>query len=369
VVSEHFDQWDLNHDGRLETSEIDQLMNRHAIKGEAAAALAVLKQRERHTPARDRLQFALTAADLGHFDAQAGEGVATDIARGSARPFHAESHFQKNLKMVESLVPRLFAGDGPNFQAMKQGPIGDCYFFCLAGYLAARQPARIRQMIEVEPSGNYLVHFLDGETYPVAAPTEAELIVNNSGSSLADGTWLCVLEKAVGERMRQTTRKAEKRTAEATDAMAAGGSTGTVIRLFSGHTARTITLRDAREAAIRMREIRRELPIALAHDRLASVEMNNPPRGQAKVPGLGYHHAYAILAYDSATDSVTVWNPWGQHFEPKGPEGPTHGFATRHGVFQVPVSTLYHQFSTVHIETTEPASPGVHTRLISPRRR
>ena len=128
------------------------------------------------------------------------------------------------------------------------------------------------------------------------------------------------------------------------------------MRLFSGHKSLTIKLRDPAEAAVRKREIRRDLAITLAHHRLAAVSMGDPPAGQNKVPGLGYHHAYAILGFDPANGQLKVWNPWGQHFKPKGPEGPTHGFATEHGVFKIPLDTFYQLFSSVHLETTERAT-------------
>lgn len=369
VVQAHFAAWDLNHDGRLEGQEIDKLMTRRSIRGEAAAALAVLKLRERQTPAPERPGFTLSPGDIDDLDRHGSPTVAVDKARKAPHAFHAESTFKRYTHMLESLVPRLYAGSGPDFPAMKQGPIGDCYLFCLTGYLAARHPAKIRQMIVVEPNGNFVVRFPDGEEFPVSAPTEAELLVNNSASSLADGIWLCVLEKAIGERMRRTARDPANRTAEATDAMAAGGSTGMIIPLYSGHKARSIKLRDGRESAARLQELRRELPATLAHGRMASVEMGNEPPGQPKIPGLGYHHAYAILAFDPKSDRVTVWNPWGQHFQPKGPEGLQYGFAAEHGIFHIPLTILYHQFSTVHLETTEPATVGQSPRHKAPRRR
>jgi hypothetical protein len=91
------------------------------------------------------------------------------------------------------------------------------------------------------------------------------------------------------------------------------------------------------------------------------VEMDNPESDAQKIPGIGYHHAYAIMGFDLKTDQVTVWNPWGQHFEPKGPEGAGHGFATEHGIFHIPLATLYQHFSTVHLETTERATTASST--------
>ena len=94
----------------------------------------------------------------------------------------------------------------------------------------------------------------------------------------------------------------------------------------------------------------------LAHRKLAGVNMGRqPPAGQAKIPGIGYHHAYAVFGFDPKTDLVTLWNPWGQNFQPKGQEGVAHGFATKHGIFRIPLKTLYAQFSNMVWETNEPA--------------
>jgi hypothetical protein len=358
VVHEHFAAWDLNHDGKIEGREIDTLMTRRSIRGEAAVALAVLKLRERHTPAAVRPGFTLSARDIDDLDALADPVVAIDAAKGPPKPFHAEAQFKRCLKMLQSVDTRLYAGSGPDFSVMKQGGIGDCYFFCLTGFLASKHPKKLLDMIQTTATGNYVVKFLDGETFTVGAPTEAELLINNSASSLTDGIWLCVLEKALGQRLRAQSKDPAKRTAEPTDAMAAGGSTATVMTLYSGRKAKSIKLREPRQAGARLRELRHELPITLSHGRMASVEMDNPESNVQKLPGIGYHHAYAIMEFDPKTDRVTLWNPWGQNFQPKGPEGSAHGFVTEHGIFHIPLSTLYQHFSTVHLETTERATAG-----------
>jgi len=360
VVHEHFAAWDLNHDGKIEGREIDTLMTRRSIHGEAAAALAVLKLRERHTPAAVRPGYTLSASDVDNLDALA-DPVAIDPAK-PPKPFHAETQYKRYLKILKTMVPQLYAGSGPDFTVMKQGGIGDCYFFCLTGFLASKHPNRIREMIQTGPNGNYLVKFFDGESFSVGAPTEAELLVNNSSSSLADGIWLCVLEKAVGQRLRARSKDPAKKTAEPTDAMAAGGSTSTVMTLYSGHKPKSISLRDPRQAGARLQELRREIPATLAHGRMASAEMDALANGLQKIPGLGYHHAYAIFAFDADRDLVTLWNPWGNHFQPKGSEGAEHGFATEHGLFQIPLKTLYQHFSTVHLETTGRATADGTTR-------
>ncbi len=273
VVHDHFEAWDLDHDGKLEAREIDTLMTKRSIHGDAAAALAVLKLRERRTPASIRKGFTLTSQDVDGLDSLTDDGAAIDPAKGPPKPFHSETQFRRYRKTLQTLVPKLYAGEGPDFSVMKQGPIGDCYFFCMTGYLALKHPNKIRHMIQSGPNGNYTVQFLDGETFPVSAPTEAELLINNSSSSLSDGIWLCVLEKAIGERLRKISKDPAKRTAEPTDAMAFGGSTAAVMTLYSGHKAKVIKLREPKQASARLQELRHDLSVTLAHGRMVGLEM------------------------------------------------------------------------------------------------
>ena len=76
-----------------------------------------------------------------------------------------------------------------------------------------------------------------------------------------------------------------------------------------------------------------------------------------KTPGLGYGHAYGLIGFDHKADKVTVWNPWGNNFKPKGAEGPEHGYTTTNGVFNVPIHEFYKVFSTAHFESDKKLVP------------
>ena len=73
---------------------------------------------------------------------------------------------------------------------------------------------------------------------------------------------------------------------------------------------------------------------------------------EVTTPGLTPKHAYAVLAYDEATDQVTLWNPHGQAFTPKGPAGLANGYPTKDGVFRLPVEEWVVQFSGFAYEKT-----------------
>jgi thiol-disulfide isomerase/thioredoxin/tetratricopeptide (TPR) repeat protein len=61
-------------------------------------------------------------------------------------------------------------------------------------------------------------------------------------------------------------------------------------------------------------------------------------------------HAYALLRYDSKTDTVDLWNPHGNNFKPKGPPGLTNGYPTKDGLFTVPLDDFVQQFTGVSFE-------------------
>jgi len=88
--------------------------------------------------------------------------------------------------------------------------------------------------------------------------------------------------------------------------------------------------------------------------------MSAPPPSQKKTPGLGYGHAYSVIAYNAKADKVTIWNPWGNTFTPKGPDGLEHGYKTERGIFQVPLHEFYHHFSSTLVESNKKAAPAAH---------
>ena len=73
-------------------------------------------------------------------------------------------------------------------------------------------------------------------------------------------------------------------------------------------------------------------------------------------PNISTKHAYAVLAYDAAADRVTIWNPHGQTFYPKGPPGIANGYPTEHGRFTLPLAEAYQFLTTLAIERKSPST-------------
>ena len=93
--------------------------------------------------------------------------------------------------------------------------------------------------------------------------------------------------------------------------------------------------------------LRRDLIEAVADHRLIKA---GTPKGK-KTPSITPDHAYAILGFDSNTDLVHVWNPHGNNFTPKGPDGLQNGYVTKRGAFDIPLKDLIQIFTYVSIET------------------
>jgi hypothetical protein len=74
-------------------------------------------------------------------------------------------------------------------------------------------------------------------------------------------------------------------------------------------------------------------------------------------PGIGYPHDYAILDYHAETDSVTLWNPQGSNFEPKGAPGLTNGYSMLNGQLRIPSHDFTLIFGAMFIETPGGVNP------------
>jgi len=61
-----------------------------------------------------------------------------------------------------------------------------------------------------------------------------------------------------------------------------------------------------------------------------------------------------VFGYDSERRQVTLFNPHGNGFEPKGPPGPANGYPTQHGVFTLPLQDFVHIFQHMSCETDQP---------------
>ncbi len=341
VLQKNFARWDLNHDGILSSNELDTAVADAKTTGTNAAAIAALKRASR-----------LAKIPLPEFSSA---NIAT-IA-GTKQPDLAQ-FFRDGLKRIAGATNRnLFAEGLPRLETIHQGKLGNC--FCLAplGAMVSRDPRQVAAMFVVETNGNYRVR-LGQKNVEVAPPTDAEIAMTSSNEH--EGIWVNLYEKALGTA-RNEDRPENERLDSPLDALARGGSAGTMLAYITGHDMQRFSFKFAKmpgsatnDIPARLAELRGKLRAATHEKRLMTCGTIKPT-----TPGLTPNHAYAVLSYDAIGDQVKLWNPHGQDFTPVGAAGPQSGYVTKHGIFEIPLIEFVKQFSGMAFELIGEKTLGV----------
>jgi len=337
-LAAHFPRWDRNHDGVLDLSEVHAVIEDHSTRGYEAAVIVVVGRRMSREEDKDHLSRAQLLA----------------LAR--------ERSFQKDVsstyKRLENVDRDLFLPGDPDLSTFHQGRLGDCYLLSPVAALVHRDPQSIRAMIQPVPKGGYEVAFGDGQRVEVPPLTDAELLLGARMDS-RHGTWLAVIEKAYGliregRLAKKTGVRPDPRTTVPDEMVGTGGRSADIIALLTGHRAQVLgnfgvstTIGQVHETLATMMQQRR---LACA----GTPKFTASPGGPARVPGISYHHAYAVFGYDSDRRQVTLFNPHGNGFEPKGHPGQANGYPTQHGVFTIPLQDFVNIFQHMSCETDQP---------------
>ncbi len=347
----HFAGWDADHDGTLSGPEIERALDDPAMTGPAGAAIATLRRTYyAYGKFRPITLERLTAA-VQHDPALAtGEG---------ARVPPYESLFAADLRKIEKTNRDLFATGTPKVETLGQGRLGDCFLLAPVGTVAACQPERMRRMVTVQPDGQYAVHFGDGRTVALPPPTDGEVVIG--ASTLNDGVWANVFEKAIGQLLLERQRTAGKFVTPF-EIIGVGGSPATPMSILTGHKLRRVGCEDFQKAGklegpareTRLNEMRDALDGAFKSGHLVVGGTGDLSGPETKVRGLYYDHSYGVLGYDRAADVVHFWNPMGNGFTPKGAPGLANGYPTTHGRFDCPLPEAVMWFGSFSIETDEP---------------
>lgn len=316
VVQRNWNSWSK---GNATVTKLDLIaqMASPAYTGEDAAALVALEIYLKKNPAVDLA----TAAAIDD-------------------PKIMERYYRNVLKLRR--VKRvLFANGQPTFELLQQGPVGDCYFFSASGWMARNRPGDVMNAITRLDDGRFRVRFANGDEATVTAPTDAELAINDSDSTLQDGIWMSVLEKATGTIQARTYRKSAEIPDPTVAIDTAGIPIGSVVKRWTGQEVKVFRL----GARVQRDQVRRALIRMQERTSLAtSLLLHRPP---AK---LAYDHVYAIMGFDPGTDTVTIWNPWGTDFTPNGPSGPENGYARKKGIFTLNFDEFVSFYSYLAIE-------------------
>ena len=354
TAQKDFDSWDTDHDGAVSFTEVNAAVLSPGFHGEDAAAIAALfgymySAKSENPPV-------ITKEWLGNT-----HPVPLRIAKGTpaaevkkarkeymASPGSLQSSFASCLRRLSRTHSvDLYEEGGPNLSDIRQGALGDCFMLAPLGALVKRNPDDVKSMIQREDNG-YSVRFSDGNVVHVAPLTDAELALGGSGTSR--GLWIRIMEKAYGSR-----RFSDGEVRVVRDGMN-GGSSGTAGRVLTGHKFTSVPLvgdykKQVAEDLLqqKMQGLRDALPAALNDKRLviASTTSREMPRS------ISPNHAYAVLSFDPEMDLLTIWNPHGTDFKPKGEDSLENGYARDDGVFTMPLEPFVRTFGRVFFESKD----------------
>lgn len=374
VVQAHFAAWDKDSNARLSPEEVDALCVDPSIKGAEAAAVAAIKRvvrSDKFEVPELTIEGLCKAPDPG----AASDSVPRDredspepgpMPAAAKKPANFQAAYTGAYRRITGGHRELFADETPDLDKCHQGPLGDCFFVAPVGAMVVRDSSRVKSMVTEAPGGGYVVRFPGHKDMSVPALTDAEVALSSTTGD--EGLWLPVLEKAMGECRKEASPT--KYTAEsATDAIAHGGSSASVIKLLTGHqTDRVILRRRVKGAAAASKDTPPPTELAGSVEELAAkvkagvsgalkdhMLVTAGTNKEQQPPGVTPNHAYAVLSYDEATDRITLWNPHGNTFKPKGEAGLTRGYPTKAGIFSVPLNEFVQIFAAVSFETDRPA--------------
>ena len=338
VIGAQFAKWDADGNGVLGMSELDALAANPQIIGTNAALAAALKRTTRSPKYRPPV---LTLVNIQLLITNTPATNQPDLKR----------LFRDGIRNLLSATNRTMFPAAPKLETIHQGKLGNC--FCLAplGAMLHRDPDQVSSLFAPQPNGNVRVT-LGRRTVEVTPPTDTEIAMTSSNES--QGIWVNVYEKALGQ-MRFDIKPADQRTNSALDTIARGGSAGTILSFITSNEITRFSFKfatDPKTTATQrektVSDLRRQLTAAVREKRLMTCGTVKPT-----TPGLTANHAYAVLGYDVATDRVTLWNPHGGQFKPKGNPSLTTGYPMKDGILDIPLLDFVRQFSGMSFEQTK----------------
>ena len=207
----------------------------------------------------------------------------------------------------------LFVG-GATYADIKQGYVGDCYFMASLAETALKNPSAITNMFVVNGDGTYTVRFFNsGQAHYVTVdsylPTNAggQLMYANLGAmynNTSNELWTALAEKAYV----QINEMGWLRTGLAGSGQNAysGISGGYIFAALSQITGQTTTPFASTVSSSSFTTF----VTAFNQGKSIGFASKATPASSTVVGG----HAYAVVGYDAASQTVTLFNPWGTQY-------------------------------------------------------
>ena len=243
VVNKCFNQWDVNGDGTLSTNEINAAVANPSVRGESAAAIAIIRMvlhggNYALPPITQAYLVSHSSPESSSSDEQPNLKEGADGAQKTAHVPAFQPRYRKAVRRLRESSRDLFPESVPSLAACHQEGLGDCYFLSVVGAMVHRNPSAVKAMFSQGDDGSITVAFGDGRNVKVGRPTDAEIVICSTAG--ANGLWLAVLEKA----FRQVCVEDQHGAHEGFDLYDRlhGGSAGQVIGMVGGHGSRHVAL-------------------------------------------------------------------------------------------------------------------------------
>ena len=338
ILRAHWKEWG-GASGSITPDQLDRLMKRRSIQGDDGAALAAMKLNEKDPNTKQPITWTLKRIE--DYEALVAE---------HRKQNNYDKSYAKARAAIKADPHTLYVAGAPHLSSIRQARNGDCWLLSTIGAMIHRNRHELRGLISDEDDHLYAVHFAF-QTFTVKAPTDAE--IGTFTSDKDDGDWLYILENAVGQYRERYDRL--HHVAEANDGALVGGNGALAIRGVLGHNSDAVRMTPqkpqhdlVRKTLTRAFKERRLVILSTTHDETITL-----PKGIAR------GHAMAVIGWDAAADTVTIWNPWGNTLEPKG-TGPNDGYKTVNGVFTMPLVDFTRSFACMDVENDKlykPAKP------------
>jgi hypothetical protein len=230
---------------------------------------------------------------------------------------------------TDNFVSRPLWADGPQYNDIIQGGLGDCYFLAGLSALADTDPGLPQESITALGDGTYAVRFFSGTTekyyridaqLPTSGSNPAYAKLTRNGGEL----WVPLLEKAF----------AQFRYGQNSYSSIEGGWMNEAYRAVTGasYTSFSTTSRSADQLAQDMANA-----LAAGH----AVTAGSPPTSVWPIVG---SHAYNVhcVTYENGAWYVTVYNPWGV-------DGANYDTNSGDGLLKLTAAQFQAAYSTVEI--------------------
>ena len=203
----------------------------------------------------------------------------------------------------------------PNYLDVNQGYLGDCYFMSSIAEVALQDPSAIKSMITDNGNGTYGVRFdINGQIEYVTvndllpAMPSGYSWANGSKLEFANGSvlWPEIIEKAYAELNQEPNAPHGAQLNAASDSYA-GISAGDAYALteITGQSVNSYALSSSTSTSTLAAD-NSQLAAAFSSGQCLLVGTSNNVTGN-----LVSDHMFEVVGYNSATDTLTLHNPWG----------------------------------------------------------